>query len=141
MPVRISCSVQPTEDRNRVIDALAFLHPDISSHIEEDADVLSVNLDGNEKETLFHIRQHIHDNRVIDAFRRIIASNRSSRGTSFHVDKQAAYVNRLRLVDPQNGESPLGSIKIEISMESSDALDAFLNWFIPPTEDGRILFN
>ncbi len=141
MPVKISCPIQPTDDRNRVIDALAFLHPDVSSHIEEDENGLSITFVGDEREFLFHLRQHIHDNRVIDVFRRIIESNRSSRGTSFSVDKQAAYVNRLRLIDSQNGEPPLGSIKIEISMKSSDALDAFLNWFVPPTEDGRIIFS
>ena len=93
-----------------------------------------------EREILRIVRQMIHDRRIIDAVRSRLRSNWNGSDSSFvRFDKQAATLRKLRLIDDRDERPPLGSILLECIVNSESELSDFLDWFVPPTENGRIV--
>lgn len=93
-----------------------------------------------QREVLRIIRQMIHERRIIDAVRARLRSNWNGSDSSFvRFDKQAATLRKLRLIDDRDERPPLGSIQLECIMTGEDEFSDFLNWFVPPTENGRIV--
>jgi predicted RNA binding protein with dsRBD fold (UPF0201 family) len=92
----------------------------------------------NTESSLGTFRNLIHENRVIDAARRILEMNWNGTISSLRIDKQAAYRNKLRILDLDD-EPPLGFIDIIVTMNDDTQFEEFLKWLTPPTKDGRIV--
>ena len=137
MDAIVRCPVHPTEDTARVCSALASLFVSDSSCKETENGYMM--LTSNERSSLDLMQQYIHALRIIDAVRKRVLSNWDGTKTSVFFDKQAAYYGKLRLVDETEEEPPLGCIELEIVFEDEAAFDEFLAWFVPPTEDGRVV--
>ncbi|MFW9851032.1 MAG: hypothetical protein ACFFF4_18040, partial [Candidatus Thorarchaeota archaeon] len=93
------------------------------------------------RDTINLVRQIIHETRIIDAARKRIQSNWNGTSTKIHFDKQAAFVKKLRIIDDNQELPPLGSIEIVIFFKSEQEYEEFVNWFTPPTKDGKIINN
>jgi len=139
MKSTIKCLVHPTEDIQRVEDAIKNILGSISlSRIELDefTEIHSTIA----KKTRFEIlRQSIHDKRIIDAVRVRLLKNLDEFTTYIFFGKQAAYAGKLRLIDNTHEEPPLGSIEIRFDFESNSHFEEFLDWFSPRTKKGRII--
>jgi len=137
MDAIVRCPVNPTEDMARVCSALINLFVSDSSCKETENGYMM--LISNKRSSLNLIQQYVHALRIIDAVRKRVLSNWDGTKTSVFFDKQAAYYGKLRLVDETEEDPPLGFIELEIMFEDETEFDEFLAWFVPPTEDGRIV--
>lgn len=139
MHVGVRCQVFPTEDKDRILSALANFFPEESIEYQcEDCVALMHN---DKRESLELIRNAIHSSRIIDAVRSSVLRNMIGLETRVLIDKQAAYSGKLRLVDDREEEPPLGSVEISISFADDEEFDTFLRWFVPPTKNGRIVLD
>ncbi len=141
MQVRIHSVAYPTEDMQRVSRAIESILGRIQLSHADDGEV--VRLDGtlNQSGLLGGLRQAIHDRRIIDAVRSRLQRNRVENTSRLMFDKQAALQGRVRLLDDSIETPPLGSILLEFRAESETEFNSFMNWFVPPTEDGRVVMN
>ena len=140
MEVTVRCPVFPTEDKHSIETALANLF--IIQKLEEQETENHIELKAiwNDPSSLSSIRQRIHELRIIDVVRKRLVSNWDDLNTMTHLcfEKQAAYVDKLRVVDDAQETPPLGFIEITIRFQSTSEFKNFLNWFAPRTSSGRI---
>ena len=138
MKIQISCPVFPTEDENRIEEALANLFHHVGTkhfHLEQ---CNNISLDLTERDELSVLRQFVHELRIIDVMRRRLETNLIGTVTSFHLDKQAASLGKVRLLDDT---PPLGGIEIVIDFMNETELESFMSWFVPLTKDGKVIHN
>ncbi|MHA1905913.1 MAG: RNA-binding domain-containing protein [Candidatus Thorarchaeota archaeon] len=138
MKIVVRAPVYPTEDQSRISEALSHPFPDVIFERIQEGEIAWLQYEADNRTLLDTLREMIHENRIIDASRRILESSWTGTNSSMHIDKQAAYRNKLRLID-QDDEPPLGTINIIVKMNDDTQLEEFLKWFTPPTKDGRIV--
>ncbi len=135
----IRCIAHPTEDIQRVEKAIEnILGPTTQSRIELE-EFTEISATVTNKNSFAILRQAIHDKRIIDAARVRLLKNLDEFTTFMLFDKQAAYTGKLRLIDNNHEEPPLGSIEIKFEFESESKFEEFLDWFSPRTKDGRVI--
>ena len=141
MKIQITCPVFPTEDEKIIEEALSNLFHHVGTkhyHLEQ---CNNISLDLTERNELSVLRQYIHELRIIDAVRRRLEANLNDTVTSFNLDKQAASLGKVRLLDDKDDTPSLGSIEIEIDFMNDTELESFMSWFVPLTKDGKIIPN
>jgi len=141
MRIQITCPVFPTEDDEKIEAAFSNLFHHVGTkhnHLEQ-CDHISLIL--TEKNELSVLRQYIHELRIIDVVRRRLESNLNSTTTSINLDKQAASLGKVRLLDDTDDTPSLGSIKVVIDFMDEMELESFMSWFVPLTKDGKIIPN
>jgi predicted RNA binding protein with dsRBD fold (UPF0201 family) len=131
--------VNPTEDGKKVETALENLLGR-SDFVTVDSDYDSeISATYTNRDAVNSVRQAIHETRIIDAARKRLQSNWNGTTTNIHFGKQAAFAKKLRIIDDNQELPPLGSIEMVFSFESEQEFEEFVNWFTPPTKDGRII--
>ena len=140
MEVTVCCPVLPTEDKQSVENALANLFLIQESEEQEMETYIELKALWNDPSSLSSIRQRIHELRIIDVVRKRLVSNWDDLNTITHLcfEKQAACVDKLRVVDDAQETPPLGFIKIAIRFQSTSEFENFLNWFTPRTSSGQM---
>jgi predicted RNA binding protein with dsRBD fold (UPF0201 family) len=138
MEVIITCSVNPTEDIKKVGTALENMLGRIDFILPENDNVSEISLSYKNQEMMNHVRNTIHETRIIDAARKRLKSNWNGTSTRIYFDKQAAFVKKTRIIDDDQEFPPLGSIEFVLSFDSETEFEDFVNWFTPPTKDGKI---
>jgi uncharacterized protein len=143
--VRVSTSVYPTEDLEKVIKAVSSLFTDIELEIEsveaiesETGNSPSFFLSGKGKiDILTTLHGLIRREEIIDSVRnKAFSKGLSSDGLSvrFLLNKQAAFVG-IPSVPAQ--EEPLGSIEVVIRADSQAEMERLFEWLLPLTEEGK----
>ena len=141
MKIQITCPVFPTEDEEKIQEALSNLfHHGGTKHYQLEQ-CSKISLDLTERNELSVLRQYVHELRIIDVVRRRLEGNLNGTATSIHLDKQAASLGKVRLLDDTDDTPPLGSIKIVIDFIDETELESFMSWFVPLTKDGKIMSN
>ncbi|WP_406656031.1 RNA-binding domain-containing protein [Methanolobus sp. ZRKC2] len=133
--VTVSANVNPTEDREKVCEAINNIFPDIEL-VEEKLSECSSTFSGEgDKFALTSLHNLIREEEIIDTSRTRLNVGLSEDGlsTSFIISKQVATVGRLNY--PAK-EEPLGSINIEVVADSEKEMERFFDWLTPPTENG-----
>jgi len=134
LKVTVSADVNPTENEDKVRDAVSNIFPNINLEIEKFGKVQRLTGEGNisSLETLHYL---IREEEIIDTSRTRLNVGMDEEGkfTYFIISKQVATVGRLNY--PAQDE-PLGSIKVFIDADSADEMERLLDWLTPPTEDG-----
>jgi predicted RNA binding protein with dsRBD fold (UPF0201 family) len=139
MKSTIRCIVHPTEEIQRVEKAIENIFGQITlstTKFDEFTEIYSSNLSRN---SFAILRQMVHDKRILDAARVRLLKNLDEFTTFMYFDKQAAYTGKLRLLDNNHEDPPLGSIEINFEFESESKFEEFLDWFSPRTKDGRVI--
>ncbi|MGY5871101.1 MAG: RNA-binding domain-containing protein [Candidatus Thorarchaeota archaeon] len=139
MEATIRCFVYPTEDKIRVEQAIKNLLGPIDlvkSELEELTELVSIEKD---RSRFVSLRQSIHDKRILDAVRVRLLKNLDEFTTCIFFDKQAAYTGKLRVIDNNHVNPPLGSIEIKFDFKSESQFEEFLDWFSPRTKGGKII--
>jgi len=139
LEVLLICPVNPTEDINKVTKALENLLGTVDSLKTDNDHAQEIYLSYTNRNILNVIRQTIHETRIIDAARKRLKRNWNGTSTKIYFDKQAAYAKKTRIIDDDEELPPLGSIEIVLSFDSETEFEGFVNWFTPPTKDGRIV--
>jgi predicted RNA binding protein with dsRBD fold (UPF0201 family) len=139
MMATIRCIVHPTEDIQKVESAIEnILGPFSLSKIEAD-EFTEISATETNRSSFTILRKAVHDKRIIDAVRVRLLKNLDESTTFMLFDKQAAYTGKLRLLDNDYEEPPLGSIEIKFEFNSETQFEEFLDWFSPRTKEGRII--
>lgn len=124
--VKVSAEVKVTETLEGVKRSVGNLFPTIAISSYDG----KVGGEGRGKD-LEHFRKRVFEQRIIDTARKELEAGRSDSRTVVHLDKQAAWVDRVNF----DVGSALGTIKVEIS----GYLDDVVEWIAPPTEKGEPL--
>ncbi|MFW9786676.1 MAG: RNA-binding domain-containing protein [Candidatus Thorarchaeota archaeon] len=141
MEVLVSCPVNPTEDTTKVGKALDNLLGGLEFVITKGSEVSDISGTFKNRDVMNHVRQAIHETRIIDAARKRLESNWNGTSTKIYFDKQAALAKKTRIIDDNQELPPLGCIEIVLVFSSEQEYDQFVKWFTPPTKDGRIVHN
>ncbi|MCJ7817727.1 MAG: hypothetical protein MUP60_02650 [Candidatus Thorarchaeota archaeon] len=139
MKATIRCIVHPTEDIQRVEKAIENILGPItfsSTKLDEFTEIYSPDTN---RASITILRQLVHDKRIIDAARVRLLKNLDEFTTYMVFDKQAAHTGKIRLIDNNHEDPPLGSIEIKFEFNSESQFEEFLDWFSPRTKDGRVI--
>ena len=139
MQISVKCLVYPTEDSDRVKKAIENIFGIVPIQISKRDEIIELVGTELHRDILSHIRQIIHDKRIIDAVRVRLLRNRDEFTSFIFLDKQAAFVGKLRLLDNEDETPPLGPIELKIDFATKPEFEDFLIWFTPPTKDGKII--
>ena len=139
MEILITCPVNPTEDIKKVEKALENLLGRSTLVDTYNDNALEISLSYTSRDVMNLVRQTIHETRIIDAARKRIESNWNGTSTKIYFDKQAALAKKTRIIDDNQELPPLGGIEIILTFDSDSEFEEFVNWFTPPTKDGRII--
>ncbi len=119
--VQIIAPVHPTEDAEKVTQAVRQIFPDAEVHDEGD----QVRATTRSLDTLI---RKASEERVLDAARGTLWRGRKgAHRTVFEVNKQAAFVGRVNFNEVTH---PLGDLQVAVEI---DDLDALLDKIAPPT--------
>ena len=140
MEMTVCCPVFPTEDKQLVETALANLFLIQESEEQETETHIELKTLWNDPISLSSIRQRIHELRIIDVVRKRLVSNWDDLNVTTHLcfEKQAASVDKLRVVDDAQENPPLGFIEIAIRFQSTSEFENFLDWFTPRVSSGQV---
>ncbi len=139
MEILVRCSVNPTEDTQKVERALVnIIGPQKFTH-EEHSETSELVFSDSTQDSLNLVRLSVHEERIIDAARKRLLSNWNGTSTQIHFDKQAAFIRKLRIIDDSIDLPPLGTIEIVLVFDSETQFEEFLQWFTPPTKKGRVI--
>ena len=139
MKSTIKCIVHPTEDIQKVEKAIENIFGPITHSRVELDEFTEISATETNKTSFAILRQAVHDKRIIDAARVRLLKNLDEFTTFMYFDKQAAYTGKLRLIDNNHEDPPLGSIEVKFAFESESQFEEFLDWFSPRTKDGRVI--
>ncbi len=101
------CTINPSEDINKVRTAVSNILTDTDEKITGDSLVVK----SNNYESLTKIYGTMRSRRSKSTYRRHLMRNMTNDSTWFYLNKQAAFANVITLCDEAD-ESPLGPIKI-----------------------------
>lgn len=142
--VKVSASVYPTEDPEKVIKAISGLFTGIKLQKESGDSIESkkgvppsfrIKGEGG-LDLLFTLHGLIRREQIIDSIRNKVFNKGLSReglSVSFLLNKQAAFVG---VPSVPAEEEPLGSIKVTIRADSSEEMERLFEWLLPLTEEG-----
>jgi len=134
--VKVEAEVRPTEDENKVKQAI--LNVFIPEHVE-------IEVRGKSKvivakayslKSLTKLHRLLRAERILDAARSVFKKSAHERSIIFYLNKQAAFRGRLSFTEAY-GESPLGPITFII--EDVD-VERLIDWLAPKTARGKPLW-
>ena len=140
MEVTMCCPVFPTEDKQLVETALVNLFLIQESEEQNRETYIELKKLWNDPSSLSSIRQRIHELRISDVVRKRLVSNWDDLNamTRLCFEKQAASIDKLRVVDDAQENPPLGLIEIAIRFQSTSEFENFLDWFTPRVSSSQV---
>ena len=125
--VSISCPVFPSEDPERVRQAVLNIFPDA------DLDMSDGTLSG-ETDSVEHFGAQIRRQRILDAVRSVLIKGRRGGNITFNLNKQAAFAGKISFAEEK---TILGTIRVTLR---SDDITSFIEKLAPQTVDGEEVF-
>ena len=140
MELTVRCPVFPTEDKQLVETALVNLFLIQESEEQNRETYIELKKLWNDPSSLSSIRQRIHELRISDVVRKRLVSNWDDLNamTRLCFEKQAASIDKLRVVDDAQENPPLGLIEIAIRFQSTSEFENFLDWFTPRVSSSQV---
>ena len=121
--IQIFCSINQSEDTEKVKLAVNNIFPDIELEISE----TEISGKTNNISNLSQISKSIHEKNIKNTYQRILKNNNDGESTWFYLNKQAAFVNTVALCSEAN-ESSLGPIKVILrSNDIEQVIDSITN--------------
>jgi predicted RNA binding protein with dsRBD fold (UPF0201 family) len=122
--LKVEAIVNPSEDTQKVIDAIANLFTRCSPEVSFRSRVVGRAVGSDSLAILY---EQVRSRSAMGVLRRMLLDNRVGDSTSFLLNKQAA-TSGIAAVIEEEQESPLGPIRVTISCEE---LDALVDWLVP----------
>lgn len=122
--LKVEAIVNPSEDTQKVIDAIANLFTRCSPEVSFRSRVVGRAIGSDSLAILY---EQVRSRSAMGVLRRMLLDNRVGDSTSFLLNKQAA-TSGIAAVIEEEQESPLGPIRVTISCEE---LDALIDWLVP----------
>ncbi|MHA1589988.1 MAG: RNA-binding domain-containing protein [Candidatus Njordarchaeales archaeon] len=134
--IKIYCTINPTEDEEKVMKALnniANLEKAVIIDKRQEDSFIKVSIEGK-LDILTKFKRKITHRRLADLIRVMLKKNRVGRRTYLLLNKQVAFVGKISLCETRS-ESPLGPITIEIIGDKEDEIDSAIAWLIYEAEE------
>ena len=122
MDVFVSAPVFPSEDQNKVMQAITRIFP--TAALETSEGTVGGRAD------LEHFSTQIRRQKILDAARSVMIKGRRKDRTVFHLNKQAAFAGKISFTEER---AVLGTILVTVE---DDDIDAVINIVAPATVDG-----
>lgn len=122
--LKVEAIVNPSEDTQKVIDAIANLFTRCSPEVSFRSRVVGRAVGSDSLAILY---EQVRSRSAMGVLRRMLLDNRVGDSTSFLLNKQAA-TSGIAVVIEDEQESPLGPIRVMISCEE---LDTLIDWLVP----------
>ena len=122
--LKVEAIVNPSEDTQKVIDAIANLFTRCSPEVSFRSRVVGRAVGSDSLAILY---EQVRSRSAMGVLRRMLLDNRVGDSTSFLLNKQAA-TSGIAAVIEEEQESPLGPIRVTISCEE---LDVLVDWLVP----------
>ena len=120
--IEMSCSVNPSEDPDKIKTAIENIFP--YSIIKNEN--FSIKAQSKELRSFEKIYETIHTNQTQKIYTRNLENNLENDTTWFFLNKQAAFVEKVVICDEAE-ESPLGPIKVTLT---SSNIDEIIDWLV-----------
>lgn len=120
--IEIFCSINPSEDPNKVKIAIQNIFPDC----EFETDKFSIHAYSENLSVLTKIHEVIHSLQYQRIYKRTLEKNMEKNNTWFYLNKQAAFANKIAICE-ESDESPLGPLKVVLT---SFNIDRIIEWLI-----------
>ena len=123
MELEVNAAVNASESSAKVINAVTSIIYHCSPELKYGSRVTCKSVNTNQLDIIY---EQIRSRSVQNVFRRILIGNRSKNTTWFFLNKQAASVGVVAIIENEQ-ESPLGPIRVTLNCEE---LDAIINWLV-----------
>ncbi len=130
MKVSLRAVIYPTENSEKVSEAVKNIFPDLRLEVEKREGYSIIKGKAEGRKALEKLYKMLRKEKILDTARNTLMKVKQEDKVFFTINKQAAYVGRLNL----SAESPLGAIEVEIE---DGNIDAFIDWLAPETFEGR----
>jgi uncharacterized protein len=128
--VHVEVEINPTESEERVKRAVANLFGDLPIEVKPTANGYSVlTAEGKGQNMLIPLRDALRRDHIRDASRKPLYQGSREKTITFYLNKQVAFAGHVSFSQEQ-GESPLGPIKVTVECENPPEL---VNWLAPRT--------
>ena len=124
--VSVYCTINASEDINKVRTAVSNILIDMDENITDD----SLVANSNNYESLTRVYETMRSRKSKSAYRRLLMRNMTNNSTWFYLNKQAAFANVIALCDEAD-ESPLGPIKVVLHSKN---IEDVIDWLVSDTE-------
>ena len=124
--VSVYCTINASEDINKVRTAVSNILIDMDEKITND----SLVANSNNYESLTRVYETMRSRKSKSAYRRLLMRNMANNSTWFYLNKQAAFANVIALCD-EAGESPLGPIKVVLHSKN---IEDVIDWLVSDAE-------
>ena len=124
--ISIYCTINESEDTNKVRTAVSNILTDIDEKITDN----SLVANSNNYESLTKIYETMRTRKIKSAYRRHLMRNMTEDSTWFYLNKQAAFANVIALCDEED-QSPLGPIKVVLHSKN---IEDVIDWLVSDVE-------
>jgi len=127
--IQIEADINPTEDEVKVKRAVENVFSNLEFEVKPQrrGSLLTARTEGIDGLTkLYNL---LRRERIRDAARSVLFGGMSERSIVFYLNKQVAFAGHVSFSQPV-GESPLGSIRVEIECDNSREI---IDWLAPKT--------
>ena len=124
--ISIYCTINESEDTNKVRTAVSNILTDIDEKITDN----SLVANSNNYESLTKIYETMRTKKTKTAYRRHLMRNMTEDSTWFYLNKQAAFANVIALCDEED-QSPLGPIEVVLH---SKKIEDVIDWLVSDAE-------
>ena len=124
--ISIYCTINESEDTNKVRTAVSNILTDIDEKITDN----SLVANSNNYESLTKIYETMRTKKTKTAYRRHLMRNMTEDSTWFYLNKQAAFANVIALCDEED-QSPLGPIEVVLHSKN---IEDVIDWFVSDIE-------
>lgn len=123
--VTIRAPVKPTENPDKVSEAITNVFPGIEPEIQEEM------ITGQEGlEDLMELREALEKRRIRSTARTVLLNNMRGNSTMMYINKQAALIGRVNVLEEP--VSALGDIMVKVRC---DDITGFIDWLTPRIAD------
>jgi predicted RNA binding protein with dsRBD fold (UPF0201 family) len=121
--ITIKTPIYPTEDEEKVRACILNLIADTPVEVEGDYLVAR----STKMHDLYPIQNRLRQQRIRDSARKLLRRRLMPNSLEFHLNKQAAFTNRVHFVTNRDQEDPLGPITIEIQA-AEEEINKVIDW-------------
>ncbi len=123
--IQIEAKVNPTEDIEKVRDAVQRLFSSLDMRIVEDSENVKILLfEAGDMSSLSKFKSILKQDKIRSAVRKALNQSVRDGKMKFYLNKQVAYVGHVSICEPF-AESPLGPIEVKIE---TDEPYKFIEW-------------
>ena len=121
----------PTEKQEKIIQALGTI---LAGEVKTKNYGKEIYLykESKKHKDLERFYELVRQQRILDVARKTLRKSIVGNSTIFFINKQVAFVGKINFCD-EEGESPLGPIRIEIEYKDIELL---IDWLTPYTKNG-----